>query len=240
MHPEHHALLQALRASAGPKTQGGLDLERYHGSDQPVLGVRAPELRRIAKAWAAAHRSLAPREILAVAGSLFEGSSHDEKVLGAVLIACARPAGAAATPGDVDGWLDRLSGWAQVDSLCQNLFPAEQLAANWPAWRTLIERLARDPNINKRRAALVLLTGPVRYCDDPRFSTLAFATVERLKGEKPILITKAISWLLRALTARHGPEVAAYLEAQAASLPAIAVRETRAKLATGRKARRQV
>lgn len=59
--------------------------------------------------------------------------------------------------------------------------------------------------------------------------------VERLKGERPILITKAVSWLLRSMALRHGTAVAAYLDANAASLPAIAVRETRTKLATGTK-----
>jgi 3-methyladenine DNA glycosylase AlkD len=236
MHPEHAALLDALKgARAG--AHGGFDAQGYLGSAQPVLGVRAPELRRIARAWAKAHRADAPREALAVVSSLFQGASHDEKVLGAVLLGYSREGRAAATPQDVDGWLDHLSGWAQVDSLCQNIFPAEQLLADWAAWNALIEQLARDSNINKRRAALVLLQGVVRYSDDPRLSSLAFATLEQLKGERDILITKAVSWLLRALTVRHRAETADYLDREAASLPAIAVRETRTKLATGRKSK---
>jgi 3-methyladenine DNA glycosylase AlkD len=59
--------------------------------------------------------------------------------------------------------------------------------------------------------------------------------VERLKGERAILITKAVSWLLRALVDRHHEAVAVYVDANASSLPAIAVRETRTKLATGTK-----
>ena len=237
MHPEHAALLGELRTSAGAKQQGGFDLKGYHGSAEPVLGVRAPQMRRIAKAWAAAHTSEAAGETLAVVSSLFQGASHDEKVLGAVLLGYCRRARAAAGPRDLEGWLDHLAGWAQVDSLYQNTFPAEQLLADWPAWNALIERLARDPNINKRRAALVLLQGVVRYSDDPRLSALAFAMIERLKGERAVLITKAVSWLLRALAARHRAETEGYLDREAANLPAIAVRETRTKLATGRKAK---
>jgi 3-methyladenine DNA glycosylase AlkD len=237
MHPEHAALLGELRTSAGAKQQGGFDLKGYHGSAEPVLGIRAPEMRRIAKTWAAAHKSEAPAETLAVVSSLFQGASHDEKVLGAVLLGYCRKARAAAGPRDIERWLDHLAGWAQVDSLCQNLFPAEQLLGDWPAWKALIERLAGDPNINKRRASLVLLTGPVRLNGDERLSGLAFATIERLKGERPILITKAVSWLLRSLSVRHGAKVAAYLDREAPSLPAIAVRETRTKLATGRKSK---
>ncbi len=88
------------------------------------------------------------------------------------------------------------------------------MAADWPAWRGLVEQLAADPNINKRRAALVLLTAPTRTSDDARFRDLGFEVVERLKAERPILITKAVSWLLRSMAGRHGPAVAAYLEAK--------------------------
>ncbi len=84
----------------------------------------------------------------------------------------------------------------------------------------------------------MLLAAPTRTSDDARFRDLAFAVVERLKAERPILITKAVSWLLRSMALRHGPAVTAYLEANAASLPAIAVRETRTKLATGTKSGR--
>ena len=144
----------------------------------------------------------------------------------------------AVTPQDVDRWLGELTGWAEVDTLCQNLFTGEGMLADWPAWRGLFEGLSRDGNINKRRASLVLLTGPVRYGDDARFSDIAFAMIERLKGERDVLVTKAVSWLLRSLTTRHADAVARYLEANAATLPKIAVRETRTKLDTGTKSGR--
>ena len=84
----------------------------------------------------------------------------------------------------------------------------------------------------------MLLTRPTRTSSDPRYRDLAFEVIERLKSERPILITKAVSWLLRSMAVRHGPGVAAYLDAEAASLPAIAVRETRTKLRTGTKSGR--
>jgi len=84
----------------------------------------------------------------------------------------------------------------------------------------------------------VLLTRPTRTSSDPRYRELAFEVIERLKSERPILITKAVSWLLRSMAGHHGAAVAAYLDANAASLPAIAVRETRVKLRTGTKSGR--
>ena len=81
----------------------------------------------------------------------------------------------------------------------------------------------------------MLLVRPAGKSADPRLYALALETIEALKHEREILITKAVSWLLRALTEHHAAEVGTYLDAQGRTLPAIAVRETRAKLATGRK-----
>ena len=138
-------------------------------------------------------------------------------------------------PRELGGWLGQLVGWAEVDSLCQNIFTAEELAANWSAWERFIQKLSRDRNINKRRAALVFLVGPVSYSKDPRFTRLAFVTMESLKNEKEILITKALSWLLRSMIALHKKEVVTYIAKNKNSLPKIALRETTRKLATGRK-----
>jgi len=80
-----------------------------------------------------------------------------------------------------------------------------------------------------------LLTKALRQSDDPRLSKLAFANVENLKGETDILITKAVSWILRSLVSFHKDEVLRYLENNKDSLPKIAYRETLSKALTGRK-----
>jgi len=231
---EHAGLVAQLRA-AGTPYRGGQANDSYSGSGHPFFNVSVPELRRIARTWLAAHRRDADADLLAVTDALFRGEAYEEKVLAAVLLQSNARIWRQVTPAMVDAWLDDLSGWAEVDSLATGAFWTEAMAADWPAWRALIERLSADPNINKRRAALVLLTAPTRRSDDPRFRDLGFEMVERLKGERPILITKAVSWLLRSMAPRHGAAVTAYLEANAASLPSIAVRETRTKLATGTK-----
>ena len=59
-----------------------------------------------------------------------------------------------------------------------------------------------------------------------------------MKSERPILITKAVSWLLRALADRHHAAVTAYIDANEATLPKIAIREARTKLKTGTKSGR--
>ena len=235
MHLEHRALRDSLHSLAGTGSTAHHGSGSYTGSPHRLLGIATPALRRLARSWLAADKARSPEAILATVDRLFAGEIHDEKTLGALIVGYSKGARRAATPLRADSWLDGLAGWAEVDALCSNVFQAEDFLARWPDWSAWLRRLAADPNINKRRASLVLLTGPVRRSDDSRLMDLAFANLAELQAERPILITKAVSWLLRNLIARHRDAVVQYLEAQRVVLPAIAVREVRAKLSTGRK-----
>ena len=135
----------------------------------------------------------------------------------------------------LDSWLGELEGWAEVDSTCQTVFSAADLLADWHGWEALLEALSLDDNVNKRRASLVLLTAPITKSADERILELSFRLIDRLKSEKDKRITKAVSWLLRKGIKQHRAAIADYLDANAESLPAIALRETRKKLATGKK-----
>jgi 3-methyladenine DNA glycosylase AlkD len=63
---------------------------------------------------------------------------------------------------------------------------------------------------------------------------LALKNVEKLKEEKDILITKAVSWVLRSMIKFHPDIVRDYLDKNADSLPKIAVREVSTNLSTGK------
>jgi 3-methyladenine DNA glycosylase AlkD len=239
MHAEQGRLREALYALAGSGSADHHGSSAYTGSPHPLLGVTIPELRRLARSWLAANKALPPEALLSVADAMFAGELHDEKTLAALILGYSRAARSAATPGRVDGWLDQLVGWAEIDALCSNVFQAEELLSGWTAYGPWLRRLATDANINKRRASLVLLTGPVRRSDNPRLVEAALDNLRALQAETPILITKAVSWLLRNLIVRHRDIVTEYVVANRAALPAIAVREFSAKLETGRKAPRR-
>ena len=95
-------------------------------------------------------------------------------------------------------------------------------------------QFAKDKNIHKRRASLVLLCSPLRKSEDLRLAAISLQNVCRLKGEKEILITKAISWVLRSMVKHHRATLEMYLNEES-GLPAIALRETMRVLKTGRK-----
>jgi 3-methyladenine DNA glycosylase AlkD len=236
-HPEHLALLAELQAVA-PPPPGPPARDSYGGSGHPYYSVGVPERRAIARAWLRARRDPPPDEILAVVDSLFAGESHEEKTLPGFILAAAPAVRRAMRPDDLYRWLGLLNGWAEIDGLCQSVFTAADMSADWSAWKALIERLAFDPDINRRRASLVLLNAPVRTSDDPRFRDLALWAVERLKAERDILITKAVSWTLRSMIGRHRQAVVDALARWEATLPKVALRETRLKLETGTKSGR--
>jgi hypothetical protein len=239
MHPEHTVLLEQVRAIGGPdRRDGPTENDSYGGSGRPFYRVSVPDRRAICRRWLALHKGASPSELLPVVESLLEGDSHEERTLAPMIIAGSPPLRRTVRPADLDRWRGMLNGWAEIDSMCQNLFSADDLLADWSAWEALLTGLSRDVDSNKRRASLVLLTGPVHYSGDVRFRDVAFANIETLKSHRPILLTKAVSWLLRSMVTRHRVAVVRSLDENEATLPKIAVRETRTKLRTGTKSGR--
>lgn len=139
-------------------------------------------------------------------------------------------------PKHLDIWLEKLEGWAEIDSLCQSAFRAEDILGNWREWELYLKAFSRDARfIQKRRASLVLLNKAVEQSTDKRLAILAFNNIDNIKDERDILITKAVSWILRSLVKNHRTEVEKYLQENLDYLPKIAIRETQNKLRTGKK-----
>jgi len=207
----------------------------YSGHNDFSYPLNSPSKRKIIKEWIKKHPNLLYAEFDELLNSLYQGRSATEKSIAGKLIGYLSQLRKQIPPNSVDKWLENLKGWAQVDSLCQSNFSAGNLLSDWDNWKEMIQKLARDKSSGKRRASLVLLTKPVRDSKDTQLAHLAFETIDSLKNEKEILITKAISWLLRDLIRNHRQLVKEYLEKNQNNLPKIALRETRNKLLTGKK-----
>jgi 3-methyladenine DNA glycosylase AlkD len=222
-----------LSADTEPSAQAA---QGYTGSPRVHLGVGANGLRDFLSDFVAAHKSeLTPEAAIPLLDSLYAGQSVEEPILAGMLLT-KLPAVRAVLPFDVfERWLDRLQGWVEVDSTCQTTFGPKDLYARWEDWSAFLRKLNADPNINKRRASLVLLIRSVRESDDPRGVALALELVGNRKAERDKLITKAVSWLLREAVKRHPSEIAAYLDRNASELAPHIVREVRKKLETGKK-----
>jgi len=234
MNPHHQAILREIQAAIPGRGQVKQRPEHL-GTTRKWYGLKNEQSRAIVLTFVAAHKDLSYEDWLALIDSLYHGDSYEERCAPRTLFRKFPRYRRQLPLAQLDVWLGRLNGWAEVDSTCQTVFNDKDLLADWAGWSALLQSLAGEDNVNKRRAALVLLTAPISQSADPRILDLSLALIDQLKGEKDGRITKAISWLLRKCIKQHPESIAAYVEAKAPTLPAIAVRETRRKLATGKK-----
>jgi len=215
-------------------------VKHYLGTDKEYYPLKAEDSKKIARQFFKKHPEISSKELFAVVDSLFGGKTHQEMCLaGRLLNLASVRLMKDFDPHFLEKWLSRTVGWCEVDSLCSSNFTAEQILGKWKEWGSLLDKFSRDKNIHKRRASLVLLVRATRESADPRLAKTSFINAEKLKAEKHVLITKAVSWILRSLIKNHKLEVADYLKKNKDSLPRIAVRETQIKLATGRKTKRK-
>ncbi len=234
MNSEHRKILAEITRRKGKGTKHS-DNDSYISSGHHYYDVSVPERRMIAKEWLARNKAISDKEFIEVIDYLYAGKSHEEKTIASHLLGYHPEIRRAIGPKELNHWLDHLVGWAEIDTLCQNVFTARELLDSWREWELFIPKLSKDKNINKRRAALVFLVGPVYYSDDKKIARLAFAVIDTLKHERAIIITKAISWLLRIMVKHHPKQVSEYLEKNKNILPKVAIRETLRKIKTGRK-----
>jgi len=236
MHKLHKEIWNDIEQRAAESNTPLQNGNHYVGTTKPIYGMRSAVIGDMFRAFHRRHPDLTQAEFVALLDSLARGKTYNEFVAVGVLLGTYPQLRAALDPRCLDRWLENASGWAEVDVTCQFNFNAREMSTNWQTWKRLLTAFTKDANVHKRRASLVLLTKPLSESDDARLAKLAFANVDKLKHDKDILVTKAVSWILRSLIKHHRAEVEQYLDANADTLPKIALRETRVKLKTGTKA----
>ncbi len=238
--PHHLYLLKEISKIKSASTPENIAFsQRYIGTNKPYHGFSTKQIKDLAKKIVK-ENNLNSDEIIQLLNSLYQkGESYTEIVVGPMILSLSPETLKNFDPKNLDLWLNHTHGWAEDDVLCQSIFTAENVLNNWLSWQKILKEFNKSSNINKRRASLVLLTKSVSKSDDSRLAKLAFANIENLKMETDILITKAVSWLLRSLTTFHKKEVLDYLEKNKESLPKIAYREALSKALTGRKYNRK-
>lgn len=218
-------------------------IQHYLGSNKPTRCIKTGDILKLATnltrglpAYAGGPLKKPHVELISLVDSLYsQATTFEEMHLAGAILNRYPKIKTMVGIKKLPQWLNFTHGWAETDVLCQNNWDTEIILINWTKWEKLLTNLVTSKNIQKRRASLVLLVFPVRYSSDQRLANIAFANIEKLKHEKEVLITKAISWILRALIVNHRQEVVDYLAKNRDSLPKIAVREVTNKLTTGKK-----
>jgi 3-methyladenine DNA glycosylase AlkD len=237
-HRLHREILDLVEQEGGALHTDAV-LGRYVGTNHPRYDLTLPAMRTLARTWLRFRKTLPAAEFQEVLSSLVRGTSYNEKLLTGILLSMAPRSMQEIDPKAFDEWIDHLEGWAEVDTLCTGPFTVRQVPAQWKTWKKMLTAFVKSKNIHKRRASIVLLCSPLRHDDNPEMFELMIANIERLKHEKEILITKAISWVLRSACTHHEQAVKRYVMANKDTLPKIAVRETLVKIKTGTKTKRK-
>lgn len=229
----HAGLLADIERLADPAyREGSL---RVAPTAQRVHGVRTPDSRRLAREWRRANPATDDRLVLDLVEALWASESRDERMLGLEIL-CLHPQIVRDLTHDrFDRWRRAIDNWGVCD------FVATRILGPWalsdPDDRLgYLERLVGDPQLYGRRLGLVACVPLNR--DGSSFGEWTLAQVDRVIDERDPLMTKAVSWVLRQMTRHQAAEVRAYLEKRGERIAALARREVRNKLRTGRKSGR--
>lgn len=200
-------------------------------------GASLEGMEGAARAWHREHPAADVGEVLALADTLWARAIREEMVLATMLVGRRPAVREAFGVRRLDRWGALLDNWETTDNLGGRVLGP--WAAADPAGRLgPLERLARRRNPWLRRLGLVGCVYLGRRPDAASWWPRVTGIVLVLAADREAAIPRAISWVLRAHAGRCPGEVAAFLEEHGSALPAIAVRETRNKLATGLKAGR--
>ena len=210
-------------------------VQKYLGTNKPTRCIKTGDIIKVAKNISKEYEFDKNSLVNLLDLTYSKATTFEEMAIAASLLGALPKIKPQIDPESLDNWLSHTVGWAETDVLCQSNFTADDLLKNWNKWQKFLRYLAKSGNIHKRRASMVLLCKSLRQSDDSRLMNLAFEQIEKLKHEKEILVTKAVSWLLRSLVKFHPQELSEYLKNNQATLPKIAYRETSSKLLTGKK-----
>ncbi len=226
---EAAAITAALRALAPDLT-----VVPIIKTGRPFYGARVGDLRGIAAGWLRGHRNATPEQVAGLADRLWNAGIREEQLVACFLLARGRTALAATDPERVLGWTALLDNWETTDQLGMNVLGP--LVALDPGGRLgLLRGLAGDPHPWARRVALVACTRLARADGAAAWWPGVAALLLGLAGDREAALPKATSWVLRSWLEPCPEAVAAFVDQHAGRLPALAVRETRDKLATGTK-----
>ncbi len=177
------------------------DVQRFFKEAVQSRGWYTAELRSVAvRLRRAILREQGEEFLLAVADQLFAGSMLEEKGTAVMLLEKQAAKFGNSHFALFDAWLDRVSSWADHDSLVHNLI-APMIAAK-PARCKQLFRWAKSPNRWRRRAACVAL---IRGAREKKFFPQIIRLSNQLLRDEDDMVQKGLGWLLRE-TAKADPK----------------------------------
>ena len=176
-------VLDKLNALANPEQLDGMS--RYGMSVGNRLGIKIPELRRLAK-------QTGPDHTLAL--GLWETGIAEARILASMVDEPSE-----VTAAQMDAWVQDFNSWDVCDQVCMNLFDKTPLA-----WEKVREWARRDEEYVKRAgyALIACLAWHDKTAEDDRFIALLPIIVEGAPDGRNF-VKKGVSWALRHIGKRN-------------------------------------
>jgi 3-methyladenine DNA glycosylase AlkD len=205
---EHTAprLKRILRDVADPeKRKGQL---AYFKEPIRCLGVRGPDIHRIASAAAKEYRhaKLSLDDVIQIADRLWKTGTVEERALAALIVGKFQRGLERHHWAHFDGWVDRLTNWAETDVLCGKIL--DPLLRKEPSLVRRLKPWTRSKLRWRRRAAAVALVHIARHGGEHE---AAFDICDRLAADRDDMVEKAVGWLLKEISRTQPKAVARYL-----------------------------
>ncbi len=199
-------LKRRLREMADPearRSQQGFFKEPVRG-----LGVRVPDLRRLAGEAAKEYRGakLGLDNVLQMADRLWRGGVIEERLLAVLVLSKFRRQLEPAHWKHLDAWVDGLTNWAETDGLCLELL-SPLLAKDSALVKNLRDWTASSSRWRRRAAAVAL----VKAARAGQHHEAAFEICDRMAEDRDDMVEKAVGWLLKEVSRTEPRVVAAYL-----------------------------
>ena len=210
-------LRDELREAADPAVAEGL--QRFfktgpgqYGEGDRFLGIRVPQLRRLARA----HRTLEGGHAL----ELLHSPWHEERLLALLILVEQYRRGSAAEREEIyDAYLANtayINNWDLVDSSAEHIVGAHLD----PSRLGVLERLAGSASLWERRIAIMATFHWIRGgVSEP---TLHLARL--LLQDPHDLIHKAVGWMLREVGKRDRPREETFLRRHCRTMPRVMLR----------------
>lgn len=214
-------ILRDLTAVAKQEDGHTEDMARFfkaspggYGEGDMFLGVTVPAIRLIAKKYA----SLSTEDVQ----SVLESPLHEMRLLAVIIMSNQSKKGDDAHKKVLfDQYLANtkyVNNWDIVDASCHDVV-ARYLLLH-PEKMSVLEDLARSPNIWERRIAMVSTWGFIRTGKTDQTYKIA----DLLLGDSHDLIHKAVGWMLREAGKRNEEQLKAYLMKHHRQMPRTAFR----------------
>jgi len=220
-----HPLVQTIRrslAEVADPTKAS-QMQAYMKSAMPYRGVSSPQLKRLCREAFKSHLLATVAEWQRVVLELWRHAKFREERYAAVLLTQARAYRDFQTFSTLPMLEEMIvtgAWWDFVDTLAgRNL--GDLLRAEPRRMKPVMRRWARDPDMWKRRSAILCQLGFKRETD----LELLYDCIEPNLSQKDFFIRKAIGWALRQYAWTDPKEVQRYVKANKDRLSPLSVRE---------------